>query len=408
MPDTCVMKIVGKDNFEVKDYALFNPEFKTRTYADLTENERRKHDNLPLQKFIMRSGPDKQRYYPKVEIFENFHPTQERLEYSLRLESSLPKLIFGNNLQEIEASNRENILFTLEDRLKMMGIAVRTSNLSRALVTAIHFGKNTFLPENILHREIVDELIKTAINQTEDVTRTQHKNSGEVLQIYSGVREYAFYDKVRDLRKPSNRRTDKGAKTSVEKDLFTSYPIAHRECFRFEYRLKHAPTLRKEINMILGRKHDVIVTFNDLFSETLWKQILWNAWRKLIEIPHNKLALFVTANNEQMIFTHMMKIIRQGKKNAHSQNKMIIAYGISQILKHIGVKMVKDEFSRTWSAKAAERLEEKFKIAIQLTEGLTYSDRIMFIDKALEEFRRIDSETLRTHKIDRGVILNEA
>lgn len=400
MLDTIVFKIREERTF-ISEPEHFTPEFKKRYITDLSTTEFSDRNRLHLQKFILRKSSSlKNNNRVKVEIYEQLSEKRDEVQYTLRIEFSAPKLLKGNNLEELCEDDKERVLKTLQEHLSRIGIRIRLEVLEKAPISMVHIGKNILLPKNILLREILTELSKTALSQREDVTKVQYRNGNETLQLFSGVREYAFYDKIGDILRSANKAMDKSNKTKHENHLVDTYNLEDLECFRFEYRLKNALTLKSEINSIFGRPYETAITLSDLFSENLWKKLLLAAWRRLINKPHNQLALLGNTTTEVDLLVHILTNAKNSDKSAHSQNKAISTYGLTVAIKNHGVKMIKDEFNKLWSDKSGERLEEKIRTSATLLKGLTYSDRITFIDSQLDLFEIVTLSTLKKEVLE--------
>lgn len=389
MLDTVVLKIKGKRVWVTAPHH-FKPEFKERRISDLSPTESQESNTPYIQKFTLKKKCTVKNYYVKIEIYESFSEKHDDLEYNLRLEFSVPKLIFMNNFQEIRETDIEPVLNTLHTHLSRLGVKVSKEVLSKASVSAVHFGKNIILPKEMMLRKILSELLKTALGKVEDVTKSQYRNGNETVQLFSGVREYSFYDKIRDMQKTDNKSSDKNNRTKYENNMIEMYNLASLECFRFEYRLKNYFTLKSEINSILERSYDSAVIFSDLFSEKLWKEILLQSWRQLIDRPQNQITLIACATDDISLLAHILKRAKTNNESAHSQNQALWSYGLALMFKNHGVKMIKDEINKAWSSKCGERLEDKIRTAANLVEGLSYSDEIMYIDRQLELFERIE------------------
>ena len=60
----------------------------------------------------------------------------------LKIEFSAPKMLFGNNFDELTDSDFPNLLTKLKRTLKEMGVFILEDHLTSAPVSAIHFSKN--------------------------------------------------------------------------------------------------------------------------------------------------------------------------------------------------------------------------------------------------------------------------
>lgn len=394
--DTVSIRIKGSDKFRVALWARFNPEFSLRTFNELSTKERnRAKDKQPpyVRHFILHPEKTEDLYVPKVEIFENADPAGI-VWHEMSVMLSIPKLLYENSLQEVAPGDKEKLFQTLSDRLLGIGVAVSPQTIAKASVSVVHFCKNICLPADISFCAILAELSRVdlgkAYDTTED-TRRVDKNNSEELHLYCGTREWAFYDKLADLKRPKGKGADR-QKTSFEKELLDMYDLGNKEVFRYEYRLKKAQTIRSEINRILGREYVTPILFDELFQEGLWKKILVQSWQKVVQRPENQLALLAFDNKLDLLL-HLLKNAKVDT-SAHSQNKALWSYGLTLAIKDHGVKAIRKEVGKVWPGTANERLDEKLAKAAELARGIPLLEGVLHIDAELAKFERVTLDTL--------------
>lgn len=401
--DTLSFRI--KENFRITDRANFNSEFSTRTFYDLSTKERiRSRDmkgNEYLRKFILHPINDEDIYFPSVEVYEKANASVGKVEYEIVITiHSVPKLIFGNNFEEIKPSDKEKFLLTLSQRLWQAGISVSEEAIRQAPPSVFHLCKNIFLPKDIPIRSVLSDLAHTdmgkAYDTTEDIHRKRDKNGSKVVHLRCGSREWCFYDKADDARQPKSKRQDK-TRTSYEQELLSSPAFENLEVFRFEYRLNKVQTIKSELHGLLNKTYQDKITVEDLFTEGLWKEVLTKAWSNLIKRPENQLAL-LSYNNPLDLLLQILRNAKKENNNAHSQNKALITYGLAQAIKDHGAKTVKDELNKTWANKD-NRLVEKLEIATELVKNIPVSQGISHISKELERFEFINLASLKEDRI---------
>jgi len=332
-------------------------------------------------------------YIPRVEVFETLSKESNRIIYILKITFSAPKLLYWNSVQEVNENDKQKILLAIKRSLKSVGIIVEIEVLENATLEAVHACKNIPLPKTIRMREILAELGQMDIGKVVDVTETQIKNGGRLLNFWSGTKEHCFYDKVSDSLKPKNKRSDKG-RIDYEKVFINQYKLQDREIFRYEYRLKKTQTTRSAVNVLLGRKPNTQVTFKDLFISDLLKNLILSSWHKLIERPENQLSLFGKIDRLKLLLHIFSEAKKQGKK-AHSMNNAFISYGIATAILDNGAKELRGVVYEGWNKDHPERLTKKIKIASELTSGLPYSNNIAFVNTAIERFELISLTSLQ-------------
>lgn len=382
--DTIILKIYGPKKFQIKKKQWFLPEIASRKYNELSDTERQS-TRYYLQRFILKVPPQGN-YVPKIDILETLDKENKKVIYILIAEFSLPKLLYGNSLQEVSDKDLGKATVAFQKSLESVGVIVDNSSIASARISAVHFCKNIILPREILLQDILAELGRVDINKTVDVTTKESKNGGQVLHIYSGTVERVFYDKVVDAVRPKNKRKDKGH-IDYERSIVDRYDLQNTEVFRYEYRIKKTQTVQRDINLALERKPRTYVAFRDLFVKDLSKKILLKSWRDLIQRPENQLALIGPTDN----FKLLLQIIKGSKKRggAHSLNRALIAFGIVCIIKTHGVKELRKTVFRFWLKDHPERLTKKIQEASELAKGLSYSNGVAFVDTNLERYELI-------------------
>lgn len=387
--DTIIIKIYGPSKFKINRKQLFLPEIERRSYNELSNTEKQSM-RYYLRRFILKAPPQNI-YLPKIDILETLDRENKKVIYILIAEFSLPKLIYGNSLQEVSDKDMAKAIHILQENLSKVGIIIKSNVIANARVSAVHFCKNVILPRDIRLQDILAELQKVDIDKTVDVTTKENKNGGQVLHIYSGTVERVFYDKIIDALRPKGKRKDKGH-MEYERNIIEKYELEDQEVFRYEYRIKKTQTVARDINRHLKRTHKTYITFKDIFTNNLSKEILIKSWRDLVQRPENQLAFIGPAEK----FRSLLHILEKSKKQggSHSLNNALITYAFIQIIKDYGVKELRKSIFRFWLKDHPERLTEKIREASKLTKGLPYSNGIAFVDTNIESYELIDKTLL--------------
>jgi hypothetical protein len=384
--DTVIIKIYGLGKFQITIPSWFLPEFARREYGQLSPTEKQS-TRLYLRHFILKP-PHHDGYLPKVDIFEVLSKSRDAVQYILKAEFSVPKLLYRNSLQEVSELDLEKVLSAFKKALGGVGIVMECDTTANARVSAVHFCKNVLLSQNIRMQEALSELQRVDISKVVDVTEKESKNGGRVLHIYSGTIERVFYDKIADAVRPKVKRKDKG-QINHEREVIERYGLQNREVFRYEYRVKKAQTVMREINAALGRGPKTLVAFKDLFAPNLCKTMILKSWRGLIRRPENQLAL-LGPTDELALLLHILSQAKKLGGDAHSMNRALISYGLARAIRDHGAKEAKRAIFSVWNSDHSERLTRKIEASAELTRDLPYSNTIALIDSAFERFELIN------------------
>ena len=200
------------------------------------------------------------------------------------LEVSLPKLLLGNNVEELGDADYGRLIQTLRSRLYEMGIKVEEETLHRAEVRMVHFGKNIVLDKGITSRYVIRELQRMHIPKYFDLTRAKFTNDGEILYAYCKNHSFVFYDKVADLKKGS-RAVDRDQSVG-QISLFDSLDNS-LEILRFEVRLNDKRKMARvlgDVGLQVGR-----VNMKDIFSHRLAMDTLQSYYKRFVTAPNRLL-----------------------------------------------------------------------------------------------------------------------
>lgn len=384
--DTIIIKIYGPRKFQITNTSWFLPELTRREFGQLSLTEKQS-TRIYLRHFILKP-PYQVGYLPKVDVFEVLTKSRDAVQYILKAEFSAPKLLYRNSLQEVAEQDLEKLLAALKKALGGVGVMIETDTIANARVSVVNFCKNVLLPQNIRMQEALAELQRVDISKVVDVTLKEEKNGGRWLHIYSGTIERVFYDKVADAMRPKVKRKDKG-QIDHERAIIERYGLQNREVFRYEYRVKKAQTVMREVNTALGRAPKTPVVLKDLFTPGLCKMLILKSWRGVIQRPENQLAL-LGPTDELALFLHILAQAKKLGGDAHSMNRALISYGLARAIRDHGAKEAKRAIFSIWNTDHSERLTRKIEASAELTRGLPYSNTIALIGRAFERFEPID------------------
>lgn len=210
-------------------------------------------------------------YKPRLTLTNRFNTSGQR-GLTLAIEFSAPKLLYGNNFDELTDSDFNAVIDKLEEVLKTMGVRVFHQLLLVAPVSAIHYSKNIPLTDGTTPHYLISKIKEANISLALDVNQTDYRNDGHSYKWHANSYEVAFYDKIKDLE--ATRKSDKRA---IEKDnllqlrLFEDLRKKRLEVFRMEVRLNSRQKL-KQLLPILGI--ETSLTFQNLFSASISQKVL--------------------------------------------------------------------------------------------------------------------------------------
>ena len=221
-------------------------------------------------------------------------------KFYLKIEFSAPKLLFGNNLEELEENDFDEVIERLRKTILEMGVMLWSYQIENAKVISFHPSKNMPLSKGYTSSFAIRELPKINLNQKYDITRVVYRNNGEELQIYSNRNSCVFYDKINDLDKPAKRATDKD-QTLQQFSLFEQIKKEkiNLEILRMEVRLSE----RKKMNEILEKLgYSQNPKFKDIFKKDICQRIVKLYWNDFF----NKDQFLFSVNNNPQKALHLI------------------------------------------------------------------------------------------------------
>ena len=211
-------------------------------------------------------------YKPRLTIANRINYTGLSQE-TLKVEFSASKLIYGNNVDELDETDFDKVVEQLHTILNTMGVKIFSHFLEVAQVSAVHYSKNIVLTDGTTPYHYTKMLAQANISKSLDMVRSDFRNEGHVVKYRANSYEVVLYDKIKDLR-IANKST-KRAEDRTFTDQLGMFGIIQEqqpfEILRFEVRLN----TRQKIRSILKKlKIDKQLTFVELFSEEISLKML--------------------------------------------------------------------------------------------------------------------------------------
>lgn len=240
-------------------------------------------------------------YKPRLTLIKR--PGKVPFDIPLRIEFSAPKLLFLNNIDELEETDFETVLKTLKVRMREMGVDVPLEILRTAPVSVFHASKNIILKDGYTASFAINELQKISLSRRLDMNKADFRNEGQALQYYTNSYAFVAYDKMRDITKPKNRAIDKD-KTGYQLSLFEQIKqrSATPEILRIEVRMTKKPKMLSVLDKLEFNK---AATFENIFNKMLCQQMITYCWKEFL--GNNTLFLFDMSSGPQQIFREIVE-----------------------------------------------------------------------------------------------------
>ena len=211
-------------------------------------------------------------YKPRLTVTKRINKLHN-FEIIMKIEFSIPKLLFGNNFDELEDSDFEKVVQILKERLREMGVFILEHRLVNAPVSNIHYSKNNPITDYSTPYTYLEILAKANINLRLDVNQTDFRNEGHSVKYRTNSFEVVFYDKMKDLNKAkiSEKRAEE-KDNQIQLNLFDDITFKKPfEVLRMEVRLNRK---QKLIQMLKKIGFVEEPTFQALFKKDIAQKIL--------------------------------------------------------------------------------------------------------------------------------------
>ncbi|MBR1604835.1 MAG: hypothetical protein IJ660_01865 [Alphaproteobacteria bacterium] len=257
-----------------------------RLCIDVANIEIKKPENfIPNARIVERINKNIDAIYDPKKLFLKYRGYVPRIKLSkqirvggyrtaLLIEFSAPKMLFGNNLQEICDEDFDRLIEKLKEYTSAAGIEISEDCLRNAPVVGIHYGKNISLTVSV--SSLLQEFKRCKFQRYFDVCDTSHKNGGETVRVHTSFFEVAWYDKITECSKNSYRRCEKddGIYQNIS---FKQY--ADCRVLRQEVRLNRKRYIRNLLKKCEINVEDL--TFKYLFNSTISQKINLYIFRKI-------------------------------------------------------------------------------------------------------------------------------
>lgn len=314
------------------------------------------------------------KYFPRLTDYDRGFQQVE----NVRIEFSAPKLLFLNNLDELEEKDFQKVIKTLQERLFVMGVVIPATILEDASVSSVHFSKNIRLEDGYTSNYIISEMNKVNLNKKFDFTRSRYINDGQSLYAHTTAHQLIIYDKTADLGKDKKRAIDKD-QTHYQMELFNLLQKNHElnEILRIEVRLNHKQKLNK---LLINLGYQKNPTFRQVFNKEISRKVITYYWTELIK-GRNFGTFSITLSAKDILQTLFLTNPRLKPKQATYLLGLFILAKDEK-----GIRQLRTIFSHRARDRTWYRIAKDIRLAGELITKNRVRDWVIQIDKALETF----------------------
>jgi hypothetical protein len=364
-----------------RDFIIYAPE-KFTPSAEIMNTSR----NIKGRIACTQQFKDKTIYYPRLTLSRI--AGRQGSAISLRVEASLPKLVYGNNFDELTDGDLPVVLRLLQKRLEDMGVQASEQALRQAGVSAIHFSKNILLGDYATCSMIITELQKVNVSKRLDISRTTFLNGGIAVKYHANCYEIIVYDKWADLQ-----QSKISSKRGLERDYHTQHSLLSSrqksppcEVLRLEIRFGRRTPLKAILKTI---DRESSLTLEALFNAALSQAVLLHYWQQILDAWD---VLSIAENAPEDVLRAIMQ------SEALKSAKAFQLTGALLVARSVGIRglrtMLDDTSDRMWQ-KLRKQLE-----ALQLPSGNKLFG-VAQVMRALEKFAPLRSSECIKYAFDK-------
>ncbi len=320
-------------------------------------------------------------YKPRLTLLSRWDGTKDII--SLKIEFSIPKLLFGNNFDELSDDNFPRVIRVLKEWLKDMWVIVRDGKLEQAIVSTIHYGKNIVLYDYTSVSRVLGLIAKTNISARFDTTKTDYQNGWEAFRLHTKSFQIILYDKIADLRKTENRGVDKDMKginyqMNLFEDIRKNENQQNKKSFdvlRIEVRFMNKVKL-KSIYTDLGIAFADPFTFQDAFCMETARRIVEQHWNLMM------IDLKILEFMEIKSVDRWNIMMRSAKK--YTPTKLLALAQLAELLSNDDYRDIRKQFEVQYNPRTLKRLYSELKEFQGTTNTFTF---IPIIHEALSLYK---------------------
>lgn len=299
----------------------------------------------------------------------------------LFIEFSLPKIAFGNNLQELTVADKELVLQKLHSSLRSVGVQTDIENLLRANISRLDVGKNVIVPNTTIALKEINGMLPRDRKFLDNV---KYENGGRGAYIRNSNFTLAIYDKLSDPLLPKKYRFDEDVYTQTE--LLKLCTERNIQVLRLEGRFMKREDV-KRLYKLYGIQNPV---FEDVFHPEIAYEIITKEWKKLT-------SCYVPTQNPQKTLLEQAIDVLHDNRDVLLHN-ILAGLCIQQLLKCIPLGELRKVFRRHSSGETVRNtLAKAHKIKYGYPES---QDVVDSISKQLLEWQplKLSFETLYDKK----------
>ncbi len=313
--------------------------------------------------------------YPNITIYETYKHTSG-YQCNLKPHISIPKMLFGHSIEEVNDTYYQEAVNTLQSRLKDMGLLVFEKAIHEASVTTLHYCINILMESETDARRFLTALSKMNLDDRYQTHDRDYTNGGRSVRFHTDTFELIAYLKYYDFLESGMNRIDRKPtlqERTIAERLSKSKTLP--PLVRIEVRFNGKPSIRKHLHTILEIDKPTW-TLRDVFSEDISRKVVKFYWDKLMDKPNNRLMLMNISRSD---------IYRKAKENFQQIPQRILdaTIGSFERLQADGALQFKEDALKLYSRTKYYNDQKRIMEFLRINNLATDTRLIEFIDSAV-------------------------
>jgi hypothetical protein len=259
------------------------------------------------------------------------------LTTGLRIQLSIPKLLNGNNFDEIEESDFGEVCHRIIAGLEHYKIKIRggVKTIANAQIVTVHYSKNFVLTNFLSARAAIKDLSRVDVNGWRDVSKTDYVNNGYGFKTHSKYFELAFYDKLAEYGKAKRGQPlfDTDIK-QIQLNLFDDKTMQKPfEVLRMEVRFGNTKAIKQALRNARLPTDDI--SFSTIYRQDYSQMVL--EWQLKDMYEHYPKITEAVTDDVLKLFGELY--VQNPERNISS---LVNAIGLHTLNQHSGMRAIRD------------------------------------------------------------------
>jgi len=318
-------------------------------------------------------------YFPIINIAKRKSGKGE-FKRVLEIQVSLPKLIYGTNLFEVDNTDLDKIYNDIVFCLDKIGISTSVREMEQAVLKRVDFSKIIKLPDYLGKAGyIINKILRFNYIPRSDFSYKEFRDGreGVYIKFWNSTQDYTIYDKISEI-------VNKGY-TNKERELISIYKENKnvRNALRFELSLQKKSSFEAFIRRRIDGPKNKNFILKDIFNIKLIRKILLDQFDKVFS-QFNIGLVDLSEMEDNFFWAYLDNLdISQRKREQ-------LYYWVNMTTKN-GVKGAWEQINRDYKGGSVDRIKREVSLSLQETGTISRNtpNLIAFLRKEHENFEII-------------------